>query len=176
MTRFVVDSSAVLHLASTGVEVPGEHELLAPTLLRSQALSALHEAVARGEVPADVARERLARIGKMPIRLLGDAVLRRRAWELADRLGWASTYDAEYLALTQLQADAFVTLDQDLARSVGGIVAIASIDALRQEARLGDREQPAQLAAARPPAACDGNGRRLEGGYDQVDANRRSRR
>ncbi len=131
MTRFVVDASAVLHLASAGVEVPREHELLAPTLLRSQALSALHEAVQRGEVPADVARDRLARIGRMPIRLLGDAVLRRRAWDLADRLGWASTYDAEYLALTQLQADAFVTLDEELARSVEGIVATASIDALR---------------------------------------------
>ena len=66
----------------------------------------------------------------MPIRLLGDAVLRRRAWELADQLGWASTYDAEYVALTQLQADAFVTLDAELARSVEGIVATASIDAL----------------------------------------------
>jgi hypothetical protein len=36
MTRFVVDASAVLHLASEGIEVPGEHELLAPTLLRSR--------------------------------------------------------------------------------------------------------------------------------------------
>ena len=107
------------------------HKLLAPTLLRSQTLSALHEAVRRGEIPADVARERLTRIGRMPIRLLGDAVLRRRAWELADQFGWASTYNAEYVALTQLQADAFVTLDAALARSVKGIVATASIDALR---------------------------------------------
>jgi predicted nucleic acid-binding protein len=131
MTRFVVDTGAVLHLASEGVEVSGEHELLAPTLLRSQTLSALHEAVQRGEIPADVARDRLTRIGRMPIRLLGDAVLRRRAWEVADQLGWASTYDAEYVALTQLQADAFVTLDAELARSVDGIVETASIDALR---------------------------------------------
>jgi predicted nucleic acid-binding protein len=131
MTRFVVDASAVLHLASTDYEVPAEHELLAPTLLRSQTLSALHEAVARGEMPADVARERLARIGRLPIRLLGDAVLRRRAWDVADRLGWATTYDAEYIALTQLQADAFVTLDADLARRVEGIVPTAPIDALR---------------------------------------------
>ena len=131
MTRFVVDAGAVLHLASAGTEVSGGHELLAPTLLRSQTLSALHEAVQRGEIAADVAREHLARIGRMPIRLLGDAVLRRRAWDLADQLGWASTYDAEYIALTQLQADAFVTLDAKLARSVEGIVATASIDALR---------------------------------------------
>ena len=114
-----------------GVEVPGSHELLAPTLLRSQTLSALHEAVQRGELTADVARERLSRIRQMRIRLLGDAVLQRRAWELADQLGWASTYNAEYIALTQLQADAFVTLDAKLARSVKGIVATASIEALR---------------------------------------------
>ena len=131
MTRFVVDAGAVLHIASTGIAVPVEHELLAPTLLRSQTLSALHEAVHRGELPADVARDRLTRIARIPIRLLGDAVLRRRAWDLADRLGWASTYDAEYIALTQLQADAFVTLDEGLARSVAGIVPTASIDELR---------------------------------------------
>jgi predicted nucleic acid-binding protein len=131
VTRFVVDASAVLHLASEQVEVSDAHKLLAPTLLRSQTLSALHEAVQRGEIPAGVARERLQRINRLPIRLLGDAVLRRRAWEIADRLGWASTFDAEYIALTQLQADAFVTLDAKLARSVEGIVATSSIDALR---------------------------------------------
>ena len=130
MTRFVVDASAVLHLASAEVEVSAAHKLLAPTLLRSQTLSALHEAVERGEIPADVARERLTRIRGMKIRLLGDAVLQRRAWELADQLGWASTYDAEYVALTQLQADAFITLDADLARSVDGLVATVSVDAL----------------------------------------------
>ena len=131
MSRFVLDASAVLHLASAGIQVRGAHKLLAPTLLRSQTLSALHEAVQRGEIPADVARDRHARIRRMPIRLLGDAVLRRRAWELADQLGWASTYDAEYVALTQLQADALVTMDPKLARSVKGIVETASIDALR---------------------------------------------
>src|SRR5688572_26066563 len=132
MTRFVVDAGAALHLASEELAVSDAHELLAPTLLRSQTLSALHEAVQRGELPADVARARLARVARMQIRLLGDAVLRRRAWELADQLGWASTYDAEYIALTQLQADAFITLDAELATSVEGIVATASIDALRQ--------------------------------------------
>jgi predicted nucleic acid-binding protein len=131
MTRFVVDATVVLQLASERTEVSSSHRLLAPTLLRSETLSLLHEAVHRGELGADVARERLAWIGRLPIRLLGDAVLRRRAWEIADQLGWASTFKAEYLALTQLQADAFVTLDAELARSVQGIVAIGSIDALR---------------------------------------------
>ncbi|HXH83592.1 MAG TPA: type II toxin-antitoxin system VapC family toxin [Candidatus Tectomicrobia bacterium] len=127
MTRFVVDCGVVLHLAGEGLEVPSEHELLAPTLLRSQTLSALHGAVHRGELAREAALERLARIRALPIRLLGDAVLRRRAWEVADRLGWASTYDAEYVALAQLQADALVTLDPELARAVAGLVPTATL-------------------------------------------------
>jgi predicted nucleic acid-binding protein len=131
VTRFVVDCGAVLHLASEEIEVPAEHELLAPTLLRSQTLSVLHEAVHRGELPADVALDRLNRIWAIWIRLLGDAVLRRVAWKIAEQLGWAQTYDAEYVALTQLQADAFVTLDTELAHRVQGIVPTATIEALR---------------------------------------------
>ena len=85
----------------------------------------------RGELDADVALDRLDRIWAMKIRLLGDAVLRRKAWRLAEQLGWPETYDAEYIALTQLQADAFVTLDAQLARQVNGIVTTAPVDALR---------------------------------------------
>jgi predicted nucleic acid-binding protein len=131
MTKFVVDCGVVLRLASEGVEASSEHELLAPTLLRSQTLSALHEAVHRAEIPADVALDRLARIWAMPIRLLGDAVLRRKAWQVAEQLGWSETYDAEYVALTQLQADAFVTLDAELARAAEGLVPTATIEALQ---------------------------------------------
>ena len=130
MKRFVVDAGVVLHLVAGERTVAAGRELLAPTLLRSQTLNALHEAVHRGELTADTARQHLATIGRMPIRLLGDAVLRRRAWDLADELGWASTYDAEYLALTQLQAHAFVTLDRKLARRARNVVTVASIDAL----------------------------------------------
>jgi predicted nucleic acid-binding protein len=133
MARFVLDCGVVLQLASKEIEVPPRHELLAPTLLRSQTLSALHEAVHRGEITAEVAEEQLARIQSMSIRLLGDAVLRRVAWRIADQLRWAETYDAEYLALTQLQADAFVTLDAELARRVEGVVPTATIDALRMD-------------------------------------------
>ncbi|HEX8794456.1 MAG TPA: type II toxin-antitoxin system VapC family toxin [Polyangiaceae bacterium] len=128
--KFVVDATAVLHLVGAEAKVAAGHRLLAPTLLRSQTLSLLHEAVQRGDISADVARDRLARIWRMPIRLLGDAVLRRRAWDIADRLAWASTYDAEYLALTQLQADAFVTLDKKLARAARSEVTVASLDEL----------------------------------------------
>ena len=130
MTRNVVDPGVVIHLADEELVVPKKHELLAPTLLRSQTLSLLHEAVAHGERSDEDARELHERIGKMKIRLLGDAVLRRNAWRIADQLGWADTYTAEYLALTRLQADAFVTRDPELARAVKDIVPTASVDEL----------------------------------------------
>jgi predicted nucleic acid-binding protein len=104
VSRFVIDCGVALRLAS--------------------------EAVHAGEIPPDVALDRLSRLWAMPIRLLGDAVLRRRAWAIAEQLGWGSTHDAEYVALTLLQADAFVTLDAELARRVEGIVLTAGIEAL----------------------------------------------
>jgi predicted nucleic acid-binding protein len=131
VTRFVLDAGVVIQLARSELQVSPEHELLAPTLLRSQTLSLLHEAVARGELPAVEAQGVLKRIRQMRIRLLGDGVLREWAWKFADQLGWAETYQAEYVALTKLQADAFVTLDADLARSVEGIVPTAPIEALQ---------------------------------------------
>jgi predicted nucleic acid-binding protein len=87
--------------------------------------------VHRGEIPPEVALDRLTRVWAMPIRLLGDAVLRRQAWRVAEQLGWAETYDAEYVALTQLQADAFVTLNAELARRVEGIIPTATVEALQ---------------------------------------------
>ena len=39
-----------------------------------------------------------------------------RAWELADRLGFAKTYDAEYLALADLLGCRVVTIDGRLRR------------------------------------------------------------
>ena len=132
MAKLVVDAGVVLRLTAEQRDVAGEHKLLAPTLLRSQVPSALHEAVHAGNLRPETARERLARFNRLPIRLLGDAVLRRRAWEIADELGWAETYTAEYIALTQLQGDAFVTLDRGLARAVQRLVATAGLDALLQ--------------------------------------------
>ena len=131
MTKFVVDAGAVLHLATEGIVVGPDHELLAPTLLRSQVLSLLHEAVQRGDLADDVARDRLAKVGRIKIRLLGDAAMRKRAWELADQLGWWETFGAEYVALTQLQADALVTTNHEFGHAVSGIVTVASVDDLR---------------------------------------------
>ena len=131
MTRFVVDCGTLLRIAAGEVEVAAEHMLVAPTLGRSQALAALYEAARRGEISASEGMERVTRINSLKVRFLGDKVLQRQAWKVADELGWETTYDAEYVALTRLQADAFVTSDGDLARAVSAVVETATVDALR---------------------------------------------
>ena len=85
----------------------------------------------RGEISSADGIERVTRINSLKVRFLGDKVLQRQAWRVADELGWETTYDAEYVALTKLQADVFVTANDELARAVSGLVETATIDALR---------------------------------------------
>jgi predicted nucleic acid-binding protein len=128
----VVDCDTLLRIAAGEIAVAPTHQLLAPTLVRSQALSALYKAARRGEISAAEGLERVTRINSLKVRFLGDKVLQRTAWRVADQLGWDTTYGAEFVALTQLQADAFVTSDSDLARAVSRLVKTAPIGALRK--------------------------------------------
>jgi predicted nucleic acid-binding protein len=130
MTRYVVGPDVAIRLAHDQAVIGDEHQILAPTLLRSQLLSLLYQAVHRGEMTRKDAERRLDYVRGLRIRLLGDRVLQNVAWKVADQLGWSDTYDAEYVALTQLQADAFITLDGQLAHAVKDLVTVASIEAL----------------------------------------------
>jgi predicted nucleic acid-binding protein len=131
VTRFVVDCETLLRIAAGEIEVAPGHQLVAPTLVRSQALAALYAAARRSEISAAEGLERVTRINSLKVRFLGDKVLQRSAWKVADELGWETTFDAEFVALTQLQADAFVSSDRELARAVSGLVVTAPVDALR---------------------------------------------
>ena len=130
MTRFVVDCDTLLGIAAGEIEVAEGHMLVAPTLVRSQALSALYEAARRGEISRSDGIERVRRINSLKVRFLGDRVLQQQAWKVAEQLGWEETYAAEYVALTSLQADAFVTSDRSLARAASALVETATPDAL----------------------------------------------
>ena len=130
MTRFGIDALTAVRLVREGIVVPDEHKLVAPNLLRSEALSLIYREVRRGELSADAARTMLDRLTTMRIRLLGDRVSRATAWKVAEQLGWDDTANAEYVAVAQLQADAFVTLDERLADAVAGLVKVAPFEAL----------------------------------------------
>ena len=130
MTRFVITPDVAVVLARDQVVISEAHQVLAPTLLRSQLLSLLYQAVLRGEMTSKDADQRLDYVRGLRMRLLGDRVLQSVAWKIADELGWPNTLDAEYVALTQLQADALITLDERLADAVNEVVTVAPVEAL----------------------------------------------
>lgn len=127
MARYVIDAPTLLHLVTEGVAVSAEHQLVAPNLIRSQALSLLLQGVRAGDLTESEALARHERVTELKMRLLGDRVSRRTAWKIAREQDWDTTYDAEYLAITKLQADALVTVDPDMAAKAGPIVRLASL-------------------------------------------------
>jgi predicted nucleic acid-binding protein len=86
--------------------------------------------VRSGEMTTKDVDRRVDYVRGLRVRLLGDRVLQNVAWKIADQLGWPDTLDAEYVALTQLQADAFITLDAEPAHAAKSLLTIAPIEAL----------------------------------------------
>ncbi len=114
----VVDASLAIQAAIVE-QLPARvlaEELVAPPLMWSEASSALHQLIWRGEIPRRVAGRLLGNLLALPIDRAEDARLVDAAWRLADTLGWAKTYDAEYLALASLLGCRLVTLDARLRR------------------------------------------------------------
>ena len=132
MTIFVIDAPVAIDLATSGAAIPSEHSLAAPTLLRSQVLALVYGSVRHGEIDERTGRKVLDDIRRLRIRLLGDRSLQDHAWRIAAKLNWPDTYQAEYIALTQLQADALATADPQLAAAACTFVqAVPPADILR---------------------------------------------
>jgi predicted nucleic acid-binding protein len=98
--------------------------LVAPPFMWSEARSSLHEAVWRGELREDTGVRALSRLEASPVEARSHPDLGPEAWRIADDLGFAKTYDAEYLALASLLGCKLVTLDGRLRRGAAtlGIV------------------------------------------------------
>jgi predicted nucleic acid-binding protein len=124
----VVDASVALPACASpgGFDIFGAEELVAPPLLWSESRSALHEALLRRDIPAVQALRTLEALERAPIRPRAQRRLSRRAWDLANEMGWAKTYDAEYLALAQLLDCRFVTLDARLHRDAARLGFVVS--------------------------------------------------
>jgi predicted nucleic acid-binding protein len=131
MARYVIDASTLVRVVSTDFPIDSSHQIVAPNAIRSQALSLLLTAVRCGELSEELALRHHERLTELKMRLLGDRVSRRTAWRIAREQGWETVYDAEYLAVAKLQADALVTVDRNLSAKAKGIVPLAPLDALR---------------------------------------------
>lgn len=130
MTRYVIGPDVALRLATQGAKVRPEVRLLAPTLMRSDLLNLLFQLVRAKKISKAGADDHLDYVRRLRIRLLGDRVLQAKAWQVADALGWPDTFAPEYIALTQLQADALVTTNAKLAAAAKRFVSVVPVKVL----------------------------------------------
>ena len=129
MARYVIDAPTLLHLVDERVPIHPGHHLVAPSSIRSEALDLLFREVQRGRRSEKEALERHERMTELKMRLLGDRVSRRTAWQIARDHDW-DLRDAEYLAIARLQADALVTVDPELAAKAESVTRVGSIQDL----------------------------------------------
>src|SRR4051794_41884925 len=87
VTRFVVDCETLLRIAAGEIEVAAEHQLVAPTLVRSQALSALYEAARHGEITRPEGPARGRRVNPCQGRFFRGKGAPPQGWRGAGELG-----------------------------------------------------------------------------------------
>jgi predicted nucleic acid-binding protein len=102
VARCVIDAPTLLHLVDAGLHVHPGHQLVAPNSIRSEALELLLGDVRAGKRTEAAALETHDRMTGIKMRLLGDRVSRRTAWQVAREHDWSTLRDAEYLAVTRL--------------------------------------------------------------------------
>ena len=133
MRDLIVDASAAVHLALLPTLPPGlqNYRCVAPPLMWSEGLSSLLEGAYRGDIPAIVLDTAVDRLEGLDVTLhpVG-ADHRRRTLKLALSLGWAKSYDAEYVALAQTLTCPLLTIDARLKRGVGHLVDIVDPEGL----------------------------------------------
>lgn len=128
----VLDATVALHASGVvdGFDVFGDERLVAPALMWSEARSVLHELSWRGEVTREDADATRIRLERCPVKPRQDRRLGDEAWRIADTLGWAKTYGAEYVALALLLECRLLTLDGRLRRGADRFGCVIAPDEL----------------------------------------------
>lgn len=116
--KLVIDASVVIGASATplGFTRFRQINLVAPPLMWIETVSALHAATWRGEIGRNQAEPMLQRLLAAPVERVEPEALANEAWDVADEMGWAKTYDASYVALARMLDCRLVTLDARLRR------------------------------------------------------------
>ena len=122
----VVDASAILKavLVEDGFSPFEGRSLHAPTLLWSETLSGISQLAWRTEISAEEADAAVERLSVAPLTRHDSADLLRDALEIARALGWAKTYDAEYVALARKLGLPLFSVDARLMRGIAGVAGV----------------------------------------------------
>lgn len=129
MTRLVIDPLTLVSLSEHRCALDSRVQLVAPHSIRSLALEITLERVRLGSLAERDALAQHEWMTGLTMRLLGDRVSRATAWRIARDHG-LSMRDAEYLAVTRLQADALVALDPGLVAAARDVVELADLGAV----------------------------------------------
>ena len=130
MARYTIDAVTLLHVFDQELRLDPQHQLVAPSAVRSDVLQLLLSDVRRGGRSEKDARVVHGWVTELKMRVLGDRMSRGTAWRVALEQGWDELRPAEYVAVTRLQADALVTADPELRATVEGLVALAPVEVL----------------------------------------------
>jgi predicted nucleic acid-binding protein len=95
-----------------------QYQIVSPTLLFYEISNGLYQQQKNGLLSAEIIRESLELALSMPITLVGEAGLHRRAREIAVRYKLPATYDAHYLALAEERGIEFWTADVRLVNTL----------------------------------------------------------
>lgn len=114
----VLDSSAALRasMSSRAAADLASHDLIGPALLWSEVYSAVHEASWRRQLDDLEVEAALRGFTQLGVRRRSPQRLHQEAFEVADELGWAKTYDAEFLALARIDGGMVLTTDARMRR------------------------------------------------------------
>jgi predicted nucleic acid-binding protein len=116
----VIDASVAIAACHTPVGFARfrGHEMVAPELMILEASSVFHEMSWREEINKKRAKQMLTRLLKADIEIRSPKGLTEVAWDVADELGWAKTYDAQYVALARILDCKLVSIDERLLRGI----------------------------------------------------------
>ena len=119
----VIDASSGIRASLTdGWKALSRWKLVAPSLFWSEAAAGIRQLWFRGDITAGEATDALGRLLDAPVETVPSRELVADASALVAQLGWAKTYDAEYVVLARRLDASFLTVDARLAATASRFV------------------------------------------------------